>query len=42
MTSLPSDLFVMLAVISLAAFSLALGFASITDRDRPDDAHPAE
>lgn len=43
MTVYPDDLFVMLVILALTAFSLVLGSVTLVDREPPEDeAHPAE
>lgn len=39
---MPSDLFIILVIAAMAAFTLVLGLVSITDRDPKRDVQPAE
>lgn len=39
---MPSDFFVLIVIAAMAAFSIGLGFVSLTDRDPADRISPAE
>lgn len=39
---MPNDLFILLIITAMAAFSAVLGFVSITDREPRNPVQPAE